>query len=157
LHEKLFFIHPVRAARACKNIYFEAYLIVRVFKNKWFNRFADKNGITDDDLKDILSDLENGLVNANLGGDVYKKRVARPGAGKSGGYRTIVFFKSEFRTFFVYGFAKSDRDNIKVWELEHYKEDAKDVFALTEEVITARLKKGSLLEIITEAKNGQKI
>jgi hypothetical protein len=121
---------------------------VRVFKNKWFRRFADKNGITDDDLKDIVGDMENGLVNVNLGGDVYKKRVPRPGAGKSGGYRTIVFFKSGYRAFFMYGFAKSDKDNIEEDELQDLKYTAKIDFALTNGEIEERLKKGLLIEIV---------
>jgi hypothetical protein len=121
---------------------------VRVFKNKWFSRFADKNGITDDEIKDIVGDMENGLVNVNLGGDVYKKRVARPGAGKSGGYRTIVFFKSEFRAFFVYGFAKSDRDNIGVKELRELRDTAKEDFALTDVQLNEHIKDGFFIEIV---------
>jgi hypothetical protein len=90
---------------------------VRIFKNTWFSRFAKKEGITDDDLKSVVSDLEKGLWDADLGGAVYKKRIARSGEGKSGGYRTIVFFKSGFRAFFPYGFAKSDKENIADDEL----------------------------------------
>jgi hypothetical protein len=121
---------------------------VRIFKNKWFSRFAKKAGITSGELKDIVSDLEKGLWDADLGGGVYKKRVARPGEGKSGGYRTIVFFKSEFRTFFPYGFAKSDRDNIADDELACFKKDATTSLGLTEEQLEARLKNETLIEII---------
>jgi hypothetical protein len=79
----------------------------------WFARFAAKEGITDGELKAIVNDvLETGQPAANLGGGVYKVRLARPGKGKSGGYRVIVFFKSGERTFYVYGFAKSVRANI---------------------------------------------
>jgi hypothetical protein len=53
------------------------------------------------------------LARKRLGGDVYKQRLARTGEGKSGGYRIIVLFRSGARTFFVYGFAKSDRENLK--------------------------------------------
>jgi hypothetical protein len=122
--------------------------VVRIFKTSWFSRFAEKKGITDEELKNIVGDLENGIAGASLGGSVYKKRVARPGAGKSGGYRTIVFFRSGFRTFFVYGFAKSDRENINANELRHFKEDAKDDFALTDVQIEKRLEKGLFVEIV---------
>jgi hypothetical protein len=69
------------------------------------------------------------------------------GEGKSGGYRIIVFYKSEFRTFFVYGFAKSDRGNIDKGELQIFKYRSKDSFSLTEEQIDDRLKKGTLIEV----------
>ena len=75
------------------------YLKVRIFKNAWFSRFARKEGIGDDELRDIVDELEAGQADADLGGDVYKQRLARPGEGKSGGYRVIVFFRSEERTF----------------------------------------------------------
>ncbi|GHU05792.1 hypothetical protein FACS1894147_12310 [Spirochaetia bacterium] len=62
--------------------------IIRIFKNTWFDRFAAKEGITDGELKDIVNNtLETGQAEANLGGDVYKVRIGRPGEGKSGGYR----------------------------------------------------------------------
>jgi hypothetical protein len=106
---------------------------VRVFKNTWFNRFAGKEGITDHELLEIVDRLEAKQADANLGGDVYKVRVARPGEGKSGGHRVIVYFKNEFRTLFAYGFSKSDRDNIDQGELQAFKNRAKDTFLLTDE------------------------
>ena len=69
-------------------------------------------GISDNDLKAAVHQLEAGQAAANLGGDVYKVRVGRPGEGKSGGYRVIVLFRKEERTFYVYGFAKSEKANI---------------------------------------------
>jgi len=121
---------------------------VRIFKNVWFARFAEKEGITDGELKEAVSQLEVGQADADLGGGVYKVRVARPGEGKSGGYRVIVFFRSEERTFFVYGFAKSDRGNIDQGELRVFKYRAKDSFSLTENEIKDRLKKRNLFEVL---------
>ena len=120
---------------------------MRVFKNTWFNRFAKKEGITDEELREAVNQLETGQADADLGGGVYKVRIARPGEGKSGGYRVIVFFKSEERTFFVYGFAKSDRANIDKGELQVFKEDAKEQLILTDEQIKAWLKNRTLIEI----------
>ncbi|MDR1470777.1 MAG: type II toxin-antitoxin system RelE/ParE family toxin [Spirochaetaceae bacterium] len=121
---------------------------MRTFKNSWFTRFAAKEGITDGELKAIVNDvLETGQAEANLGGGVYKVRVARPGEGKSGGHRVIVFFKSEFRTFSVYGFEKSDRANIGQREKRDFKKNAKDDFALTDEQIEAWLRRESLVEV----------
>jgi hypothetical protein len=121
---------------------------VRVFKNTWFARFAAKEGIADSELKAIVNEvLEAGQAEANLGGWVYKVRLARPGEGKSGGYRVIVFFKSGERTFYVYGFAKSSRDNLDQKEVKHYKELAKDYLALPDEMIKNALQSGKFVEI----------
>ncbi|MDR2192865.1 MAG: type II toxin-antitoxin system RelE/ParE family toxin [Treponema sp.] len=121
---------------------------MRIFKNGWFSRFAEREAISDEELKTAAADIENGRFDADLGGRVYKQRLARSGGGKSSGYRVIVFFKSGARTFFVYGFAKSDRDNISKAELRSLKAEAKDSFALTESHIEALLKSGTYKEIV---------
>ena len=121
---------------------------MRIFKNTWFTRFAEREGITDDELREIVNQLEAGKADANLGGGVYKVRIARPGEGKAGGYRVIVFFRSEERTFFVYGFAKSDRDNISQGELRAFKERAKEHLSSTDEQIRHRLRKRTLIEVL---------
>jgi hypothetical protein len=120
---------------------------MRIFKNPWFSRFAAKEGITDDELKDMVNQLEAGQADADLGGDVYKVRVARPGAGKSGGYRVIVFFRNGERTFYVYGFAKSDRANISQKELKDHKELARIYFAMTETEIKTAIEAGKFSEV----------
>jgi hypothetical protein len=121
---------------------------VRIFKYPRFNRFVGKEGITDAELQEMVKQLEAEQADADLGGNVYKVRIARHGKGKAGGYRIIVYFKNEFRTFFVYGFTKSDRKNIDERELRAFKSDAKDQFALTDEQIATRLKNGTLIEIL---------
>ena len=121
---------------------------MRIFKNTWFNRFACKEGITDSELRSIVLLLEADQADANLGGGVYKVRVARSGEGKSGGYRVIVFFKSEERTFFTYAFGKSDMSNIDFGELQAFKADAKVNLSLTDEQIKDRLKNRTLIEIL---------
>jgi hypothetical protein len=112
-----------------------------------FSRFASKEGITDQELLEVVDQLEASQADANLGGDVYKVRVARKGEGKSGGHRVIVFFRNEYRTFFSYGFSKNDKGNISKKELKAFKENAKSRFLLTDEQIEARLKNGILIEI----------
>jgi len=72
---------------------------MRAFKNTWFSRFADKERLTDGELKEAVNQLETGQAAANLGGDVYKARIARHGEGKSGGYRVIILFKKNERAF----------------------------------------------------------
>ena len=92
---------------------------MRIFKNTWFARYADKEGITDSELTEAVNLLEAGQ-GTDLGGGVYKVRLARPGKGKAGSYRVIVFFKSEERTFFAYGFTKAKRKNIDKRGVEEF-------------------------------------
>jgi hypothetical protein len=120
---------------------------VRVFKNTRFKRFAEKEGIADGSLKKAVDQLEADQADANLGGGVYKVKMARSGEGKSGGYRVIVFFRSGERTFFSYAFAKSDMGNIDRGELRAFKERAKDAFSLTDKQIEDRIKQGTLIEV----------
>jgi len=136
----------------CRNIddfsFLCYYSIVRVFKGSRFSKFAVKEGITDNELKNIVyTVLETGKADADLGGGVYKLRIARPGKGKSGGFRVIVFFKSGERTFFHYIFAKSVRGNISRKELKWFKELACDALSMTDDQINKRLQAGTLHEI----------
>jgi hypothetical protein len=66
---------------------------VRIFKNKPFTRFAWKAGIGDAMLRETIRDAERGSIAAELGGGVIKQRIARPGQGKSGGFRTLIVFR----------------------------------------------------------------
>ena len=85
---------------------------MRVFRNAWFGRFVRKEKIAADVLWDAVERVDRGLIDADLGGGVIKQRIARPGAGKSKGYRTIVIFRKGDKAFFVYGFPKSELGNI---------------------------------------------
>jgi len=114
---------------------------MRIFKNTWFDRFAVKEGITDEELWDMVDQLEEDQADANLGGGVYKVRVARPGEGKLGGHRVIVFFRSGERTFYQYAFAKSSRDNINQGELRFYKKMAKVKLAMTDSELAKAIAK----------------
>ena len=119
---------------------------MRLFKNTWFTRYAKREGITDAELREAVNQLETGQADADLGGDVYKVRIARSGKGKAGGYRVIVFFRSEERTFFAYGFAKSDRDNINEKQLRNLKLAAKTILKYSDKEIDERVKNGLLIE-----------
>jgi hypothetical protein len=121
---------------------------VRIFKVSWFTRFAAREGIQDSELKDIVSHvLESKSADADLGGGVYKVRIARPGKGKAGGYRVVVFFRSGELTFYVYGFAKSNRGNISRKELAQFKETAKDWLSLTNRQLDKLVRSGKYQEI----------
>ncbi len=83
-----------------------------IFKTKVFNRWSDKEGLTNEALCDAIGEVEQGQIEASLGVYLFKKRVARPGQGKRGSYRTIIAFKKEERAFFLFGFDKGSRSNI---------------------------------------------
>jgi hypothetical protein len=97
---------------------------VRIFKTKLFARFARRERIADRALCAAVERAERGLVDADLGGGVIKQRIAREGQGRSGGYRTLLAFRSKDRAVFIYGFAKSERDNIEDDELTTLQEIA---------------------------------
>jgi hypothetical protein len=120
---------------------------VRIFKSRWFQRFTRKEGIGDAALREAVARAEKGLIDADLGGEVIKQRIARPGKGKSKGYRLVVFFRRGARAFFVYGFSKSERANIDDAEEKQFKEAAKQVLALTEKNLAELLKKGDFVEV----------
>ena len=94
---------------------------MRIFKTKWFNRFARKAEIEDETLSDAIREVERGLIDAELGDGIIKKRVARPEEGKRGGFRTIIVHKAGDLAVFLYGFAKKDKGNISKGELQDFK------------------------------------
>lgn len=120
---------------------------MRVFKTKPFSRFANREGITEEELCRAIRQAEKGLVNADLGGGVIKQRLARRGQGKSGGYRTIVLFRRAERAFLVYGFAKRDQDNISQNELQAFRELASEMLALDDKALTAAVENGTITEV----------
>lgn len=120
---------------------------MKIFKNAWFWRFARRERIADKTLLDAIDRAEQGTIDADLGGNVIKQRIARPGQGKSGGYRTVIVFRKGDRAFFVYGFAKSERDNIDRAETEAFKKAARELLALSDEQIGKLIENGALTEI----------
>ena len=123
---------------------------MRICANRWFARCADKQDIGDDDLREAVSRAERGLIDADLGGGVIKQRIARKGQGKSGGFRSVILFRQGERAFFVYAFAKSDRDNIDQSELSTYKTAAAVYLNYTDDELALFLKQGTLMEISHE-------
>lgn len=121
---------------------------MRIFTSRWFQRFGRKEGIADAALREAVARAEKGQVDADLGGEVIKQRIARPGQGRSKGYRTIILFRRGEKAFFVYGFSKSQRANIDADEERQFKEAAKHVLALTEKQLAELLKKGDFGEVV---------
>ena len=102
-------------------------MFVNIFITKWFGRWARKEGVSEKSLCHAVAEMEKGLIDANLGGKLYKKRIAEPGRGKSGSFRTLVAFKSGDRSYFVYGFAKNVKDTINDGEKRALKALAKEL------------------------------
>lgn len=120
---------------------------MRIFKNAWFDRFARKQKLEDAALRDAIWRADQGLIDADLGGGVIKQRVARPGQGKSGGYRTIILYRQAHRAFFVYGFAKSQQSNISDEEKAAFKQAAQHILDLSEEHLVEMMRKGQFSEV----------
>jgi hypothetical protein len=90
---------------------------VRIFRTKWFARFARRERLSDRSLCEAISRAERGLIDADLGSGIIKQRVARAGQGRSGGYRMLIAYQAGSRAVFLYGFAKHERENIDPDEL----------------------------------------
>ena len=120
---------------------------MRIFKNAWFERFARKQNISDKAIAQAIERAEQGLIDADLGGGVIKQRVARPGQGKSGGFRTVILYRTTERAFFVYGFAKSDRDNIDEDDEGQSRKAAGYVLGLSDEQLAVLIGKGQFSEV----------
>jgi hypothetical protein len=119
----------------------------RIFKTRHFHRWMKKTDLTDIALCHAIAEMSDGLVDADLGGGVMKKRVAMSGRGKSGGARTLVATNRGARWFFVFGFEKNERANISSEELEALQVVAKDLLARTNEQLDQAVSDGALLEI----------
>jgi len=120
---------------------------MKVFKTRWFARFARRERIADASLRKAIQRAERGLVDADLGGGLIKQRVARQGQGRSGGYRVIVAYRLRDRAIFFYGFSKSEMDNITKNQLSVAREFAVKWLALSDVQIRQAITDGELQEI----------
>lgn len=92
-------------------------------------------------------EVSQGLIDADLGGQVLKKRVALPGQGKRGGARTIVATKMDGRLFFLYGFAKNERSSIDKYELKVLQVVAGELLGFDNRELDIALAAGEIVEI----------
>lgn len=120
---------------------------MRVFKTKWFARYTRKEGIDEKVLVEAIREVEKGLLDADYGCGLIKKRIARDGAGKSGGYRSIIAYRSGTRSVLLYCFAKSDIENLKKGEVTAYKMITAKYFGFSDAEIASALKNGELEEV----------
>ena len=120
---------------------------MRSFKTKAFARRARQEGISDEQLLEAVERAARGLIDAELGGGLIKQRIARPGQGRSGGYRTIIAWRAKNRSIFVYAFAKSMRDNISDAELADLKDLAALYLGYSSKEIDRAVAAGELFEV----------
>lgn len=106
---------------------------IRVFKTKTFTRWLKKSELTDEVLIRAVDEMRSGLIDADLGGNVLKKRVAVSGRGKRGGARTIVATNKDDRWFFIYGFEKNVIENIGKDEDSALKKVASKLLSFSDE------------------------
>ena len=125
---------------------------MRVFKTKEFARFARRERIADDQLCEAVKRAERGLIDADLGGGLIKQRVARPGQGRSGGYRTIIVWRIRQRCIFVHGFAKSGKADLTPDELEVYRKFAALLLGYDDKAVERALAGKELVEVMCDQK-----
>ncbi len=128
---------------------------MRIFKTKYFAKWACKEGLKDQALITAVKEIENGQVDANYGGNVFKKRIGINNQGKRGAIRTIIGFKSNDKTFFLHAFKKGAKSNISPTEEKALKKLAKDFFSLTDKNLLLVIKDGELYEV--EVNNNGKV
>jgi len=119
---------------------------MRAFKTKWFKKWAAKNSIALEKLLEVIDRLDKELGTVDLGSNVYKVRIAK-NKGKSGGYRTILIYKKDFRCLFVYGFGKNEQDNIPKKQLEDFKKYSQIFLNFSEEDLKGMLDEGFIFPL----------
>ena len=125
--------------------------ILQVFATKTCARWMRKNKVSKEDLLDATQEMVNGLIDADLGGYVVKKRVALHGRGKSSGARTIVATKFGVRWFFLFGFEKNERSNIDSDELKSLQQLALTLLSFNASQLATALNAGQLIELNGDA------
>lgn len=123
-----------------------------IYKTKVFKRWARKEGLSDKQIWTAVAEMQDGLYDADLGGGLFKKRIANAGRGKSGGFRTLVATNKGDRWIFVYGFAKNEKGNIDRDELEALKRLSKFLLAMTPQALA---KAKVAMELIEVEENAQ--
>lgn len=118
-----------------------------IYKTKVFSRWANEQGLTTLSLCEAVSEMMDGLIDADLGGGLVKKRVSRTGKGKSGGFRILVVTNKGDRWIFVFGFAKNERDNINKKEKLALKKLADQFLSLSPQALLEAQRNFELIEV----------
>jgi hypothetical protein len=128
---------------------------MRVYKTKEFSKFARKADLGSTELLEAARSVASGQWDANLGGGVFKQRIAREGGGRSGGFRTIILFKVGGHSVFVHGFAKNDKANITPKEVKALKKLAAVFLSLDAEALEKACAAGEIAEVRNNGEDGE--
>ena len=124
-----------------------------IYKTRWFARWANKQGLTSPSLCAAVREMTEGLYDADLGNGLLKKRIARPGQGKRGGFRTLVATNKGNRWIFLFGFPKNERSNIDKDEEVALKLLAAHLLSLTAQALDQAQHAGELMEVNCDAQD----
>ncbi|MGL4208277.1 MAG: type II toxin-antitoxin system RelE/ParE family toxin [Candidatus Adiutrix sp.] len=118
-----------------------------ILKTRTFNRWMKKTQLTNQALLEAIEEMIQGLVDADLGGNLYKKRIALPGRGKRGSTRTIIATNRDNRWFFLVGFEKNEKDSITAGECAYLQGVAQVLLNFSDEELDKAVTIGELLEV----------
>ena len=116
-------------------------------KTKWFNKWAKKQKVSDAKLLSSIDDMKNNLSTVNLGGGLFKVRIASQGSGKSSAFRTIIVYREDDRAVMVYGFMKKEQENLSADELKSFKTLSKDILRLSDKELEVAIEKDAFITI----------
>ena len=120
---------------------------MQIFKTKWFQRWAAWEALTDSVLMAAVEEIGQGLIDADLGGSVIKKRIGTRGRGKSASVRTLLAIQLDDKAFFIYGFSKNERSNVSQKELITLKLLATELLGYKNVALEQAMKAGELIEV----------
>lgn len=126
---------------------------MEIYKNKLFHHWSKEESLDNRALTEAVDEMENGVYDANLGGYIYKKRIATQGKGKRGSLRTIIAYKTKEKAIFIYGYAKNSKSNLSPKEELALKKLAKIYFGYGAHEIKKALHSGELIEVNDEKDN----
>ena len=115
-----------------------------ILSTKWFKKWSKKANLKNQDLLDAIKNLEDGLSTANLGNHLFKVRVKREHGGKSSGFRTIVVYQQGVKAIFLYGFGKSEKDNLSNSEFHYFKKLSNELLVLDKDQLKQFIEQGIL-------------
>lgn len=122
-------------------------MMSRAFKTRRFQRWARRAGLADSTLWQAVREMQAGLVDADLGGSLLKKRVPLPGRGKRGSVRTLVAYRRSGHWFFLFGFQKNEREDLPEHALQTLRDEGGVLLALGDGPLEELLRSGTLMEI----------
>lgn len=121
--------------------------IKTIVKLRSFDRWAKAEKVDSSMLQQAVNEIQSGLIDVNLGQGLIKKRVAKAGQGKRGGYRTLLAFEQDKQVIFLFGFAKNEQGNVSKAQLAFWKKLAKHYLALDAKQVNRLIKKGDLIRL----------